>query len=90
MTNELQELINTAKANKKHLKRQSIISKIDGSDYALQITGIGAKAVKLQLFLSYDDILKYHHHKHLENVLYDKINTVYHSKGKGTVWRVNK
>ena len=90
MTNQIEELRNTAKHNRKHLKGSTILSNIDNSNYSLKIGGIGAKAIKLELFLTYEDIIDYHNHKHLENVLYDKINTLYHSKGKGTVWRVNK
>ena len=88
--NAANELIATARHNRKHLIGATIVSNIDNSNYSLRINGVGAKAIKLELFLTYEDILDYHNHKHLENVIYDKINTVYHSKGKGTVWRVNK
>ena len=90
MTNQIDELRNTAQHNRKFLKGSTILSNIDNSNYSLRIGGVGAKSIKLELFLTYEDILDYHNHKHLENVIYDKINTVYHSKGKGTVWRVNK
>lgn len=90
MDNKITELKNTARHNRKKILGSTIISNIDNSDYSLRVGGIGAKAIKLELYLTYEDILNYHNHKHLENVLYDKINTVYHSKGKGTVWRVNK
>ena len=90
MSNQIDELKNSARHNRKHLIGSTIISNIDNSNYSLRIGGVGAKTIRLELFLSYEDILNYHNHKHLENVIYDKINTVYHSKGKGTVWRVNK
>lgn len=73
----LHELKNTASHNKINLKGKSIISNIDGSNYALKINGVGRSAVRLSLFVSYDDILRYHNHKHLENVLFNMINKVY-------------
>ena len=84
---EVDELRRTAKFNRKHRVNQTIISNIDNSKYSLKICWISAKGIKLELFLDWDDILKYHNHKHLENVLYNKINTVYPKKKKGTVWR---
>lgn len=90
MNKQIEELKNTAKYNQKHLRYSTLIANIDNSNYSMRIGGIGSKAIRLELFIPYSDILEFHHHKHLENVLYDKINTVYHSKGKGTVWRVNK
>lgn len=87
---QIQELRNTARLNKKNLMGKTIISNIDGSDYALKITGVGAKAIRLELHLHYNEILKFHHHKHLEERIYDKINTVYKSKTKGSIWRVNR
>lgn len=73
----LQELRNTARHNRKHLIGSTIIADICGSDYIVSIAGIGMKAVKMQLFIPYEDILKFNHHKHLENVLIGKINKVY-------------
>lgn len=90
MCDAAKELKQTAKFNKKHLKGCSIITKINNDSYAMQISGIGEKSVRLSLFISYDDLIKYKNHRKLEKMIYDKINTVYHSKGKGTVWRVNK
>ena len=90
MNRAVTELKNTARHNRKYLIGSKIISNVDITDYSLRIGGVGAKSIRLELFLTYEDILDYHNHQHLENVIYDKINTVYHSKGKGTVWRVNK
>lgn len=73
----LQELKNTAIWNKKNLKNNSIISNIDGSNYSLKIDGVGQQALRLVVFFTYEDILKFHHNKHLENVLYNMINKVY-------------
>lgn len=87
MNRKIKELYNTARYNKTTLKKESIIVNIENSHYPLQISGIGSKEVRLSLFIPYQNILDYHHHKHLENVLYDKINTVYPKKKKGTVWR---
>ena len=88
MNQKIKELYNTARyKNKTALKKESIIVNIDNSNYSLQISGIGSKAVRLSLFIPYEDIINFHHNKHLENVLYNKINTVYPKKKKGTVWR---
>ena len=84
------ELKNTAKMNKNHLKGKSLIVDINGSKYALQISGIGQKSVRLSLFVSYEDLIEYKNHHRLENMLYEKINTVYEPKKKGSIWRVSK
>lgn len=89
MDQQTKELINTAKFNKKHLKGASVIVNINGSTYPLQISGIGAKSIRLSLFLPYEDIIKYKNHRRLESIVNQKINKVYHSK-IGTVWRVSK
>lgn len=86
----IQELRNTAKYNKGNLKGSSIIAKINNDSYPLQISGIGAKAIRLSLFVSYEDILKFNHNRKLEHMLYNKINTVYPKKNGGSVWRVNR
>ena len=70
------ELKNTAKLNKKHLQGKSLIVDINGNTYPLQISGIGQKAIRLSLFVSYEDLINYKNHKRLENMLWDKINTV--------------
>ena len=51
MDQETKELVNTAKANKKHLKGASLIVNINGDSYPLQISGIGAKSIRLSLFI---------------------------------------
>ena len=81
------EVRNTARMNKKHLKGKSLIVDINGSKYPLQISGIGQKSIRLSLFVSYEDLIEYKNHKRLENMLWDKINTVYPLKNTSSVWR---
>ena len=49
----------------------------NGTKYPLIIKGVGAKAIKLELYIHYEDILKEHDSKVLESILWDKLNTVY-------------
>ena len=51
MTNQIDELRNTAKRNRKFLKGSTVLSNIDNSNYSLRIGGVGAKSIKLELFL---------------------------------------
>lgn len=82
-----EELRNTAKLNQKNLKGSSIIASINNDTYAMQISGIGQKAIRLSLFVSYEDLLKYKNHRRLEHLLYDKITKVY-QKNQKKVWRL--
>ena len=50
---------------------------LNGDTYPLIIKGVGAKAVKLELYIYYEDILNEHDSKVLEGILWDKINKVY-------------
>lgn len=81
------DLKRTAKRNKGHLKGSSVITKINNDSYALQVSGIGEKSIRLSLFISYEDLIKYKNHRRLENMIYEKIVKVYPEKKKGTVWR---
>ena len=90
MDKEVKELMRTAKFNRGNLKGNSIISNIDGGTYAMQIVGIGNKAVKLSVFCSFEDIIKYKNHRRLENKIYNKIVDVYPSKKKSSIWRVTE
>lgn len=83
----VEELRNTARYNKRHLKGQSVIANIYNNSYALSISGIGKKSIRMSLFLSYDDLVKYQHHKKLENMVYTKINTIYPRLNNQGVWR---
>ena len=87
MDHKQEEIRNTAKRNKNNLKGKSLIVDINGSTYPLQISGIGQKSIRLSLFVSYEDLIKYSNHKRLERMLWDKINKVYPPKNKGLVWR---
>jgi len=87
MNDAAKELKQTAKINKKHLKGASLITKINNDSYALQVSGIGEKSIRLSLFISYDDLIKYKNHRKLEKMIYDKIVKVYPEKKKGTIWR---
>lgn len=87
MNKAVTELKNTGKLNRKHLKGASIITNINNDSYALHISGIGEKSIRLSLFLTYEDLIKYKNHRKLENQIYNKIVQVYPSKKRGTVWR---
>jgi hypothetical protein len=50
MTNQIDELKNTARHNRKHIIGSTIISNIDNSNYSLRIGDVGAKSIKLELF----------------------------------------
>lgn len=87
MDQQTKELINTAKFNKNFLKGISVIVNINGNAYPLQISGIRTKSLRLSLFVSYEDILKYKNHRKVEHMLYEKITKVYPNKKGGSVWR---
>ncbi len=87
MCDAAKELKQTAKFNKKHLRGCSIITKIHNDSYAMQISGIGEKSVRLSLFIPYENLIKYKNHRRLEKMIYDKIVKVYPEKKKGSVWR---
>lgn len=80
MDQQTKELINTAKFNKNFLKGISVIVNINGNAYPLQISGIRTKSLRLSLFVSYEDILKYKNHRKVEHMLYEKITKVYPNK----------
>ena len=56
---DLQRLKNTASYNKKHLMYKTFIVSINDRNALLKIMGVGKKKVKLDLFVDYEDILKY-------------------------------
>ena len=87
MKQEQIELYNTARLNKDNIKGESLIARINNDSYILQISGVGKKADRLSLFLTYEDILKYKNHRRLETMVYRKINKVYPQKNKKSIWR---
>lgn len=84
MDKEVQELRNLARHNKRHLMNKSIDIELKKSDYPLFIKGVGAKAIKLELYLNYDTILENKNSGYLEQILHDKINRV-HQDTKSTM-----
>ena len=73
---DIRELRNLAKHNKRHIMNNSLDISIEDIKYIAYIKGVGAKAVKLELYISYEDMLKSKDHP-LEHMLMDKINRVY-------------
>lgn len=73
----IKELGHTACVNKEHIKYKTIIANINGTDYFLRISGVGAKAIRCDLYLSYEDIQTKKDTNKLESQLYEMINTVY-------------
>ena len=51
------ELRNTAYRKKKDLKNESYIIEANGKKYFLKIGGVGRGTIRLNIFLSYDEIL---------------------------------
>lgn len=51
------ELRNTAYRKKKDLKNESYIIEANGKKYFLKIGGVGRETIRLNVFLSYDEIL---------------------------------
>lgn len=77
MDKEVREVRNLAKHNKRNIMYKSVELKSNGDTYPLVIKGVGAKAIKLELYIYYEDILNEHDSKVLEGILWDKINRVY-------------
>ena len=74
--NDIQRLRNTAQYNREHIKYKTFIAKVDGRNYAFKIMGVGNKAIRLNIFLDYEDILK-NKEVGLEKILHEMINKVY-------------
>lgn len=77
MDKEVRELRNLAKHNKRNIMNKSVDLEINGNEYTSFIKGVGSKAVKLELYIYYEDILNEHDKKVLEGILWDKISRVY-------------
>ncbi|MBQ6511240.1 hypothetical protein [Methanobrevibacter sp.] len=58
MINNPQDLATKAQDNKAGLKRKYINIPIGDEEYGFRISGIGAKSVKLEKFVKYDDIFE--------------------------------
>lgn len=75
---EIRELKNTALYNKKEILYKTIIPEINGNKRtALRIAGVGQKAIKLDTYFSYRNLLKYETPNSLESIIIKLINTVY-------------
>lgn len=77
MDKEVKEVRNLAKHNKRNIMYKTVELDLNGAKYPLMIKGVGAKAIKLELYIHYESILNEHDTKVLEGILWDKINTVY-------------
>lgn len=85
MDKEVREVKNLAKHNKRNIINKSLDLNISGYDYPTFIKGVGAKAIKLELYIYYEDILNEHDNKVLEGLLWDKINKVYPDTNSTTI-----
>lgn len=85
MDKEVKEVSNLAKHNKRNIMYKSVDIDLQGANYSLIIKGVGAKAIKLELYIHYEDILNEHDSKVLEGILWDKINRVYPDNHSTTI-----
>ena len=58
MIDNAEDLATKAQDNKAGLKRQYVNIPIGDEEYGFRISGIGAKSVKLEKFVKYDDIFE--------------------------------
>lgn len=58
MIDNAEDLAKKAQDNKAGLKRQYVNIPIGDEEYGFRISGIGAKSVKLEKFVKYDDIME--------------------------------
>ena len=58
MIDNAEDLAKKAQDNKIALKRQYVNIPIGDEEYGFRISGIGAKSVKLEKFIKYDDIFE--------------------------------
>jgi len=58
MIDNLDELIAKATDNKQEIKREGLKLKIGDSEEDFRISGIGEKAVKIEKFIKYEDIIE--------------------------------
>jgi len=77
-TTDIRELKNTALRNREHILYNTIIPEINGHKRSkLRIVGVGQKAIRLDLYMNYQQILEYATPGSLEAELKTMINTVY-------------
>ena len=58
MIDNAEDLAKKAQDNKVGLKKQYVNIPIGDEEYGFRISGIGAKSVKLEKFVKYDDIME--------------------------------
>ena len=58
MIDNAEDLAKKAQDNKVGLKKQFVNIPIGDEEYGFRISGIGAKSVKLEKFVKYDDIME--------------------------------
>lgn len=73
---DIQRLRNTALHNRRKLIQSTVIANVDDKNTLFKVSGIGKDAVKLTVFVSYQDILK-NKDNGLTEKLYKMINKVY-------------
>ena len=85
MDKETRELRNLAKHNKNNIMFKSVDIDIGDNTYSPIIKGVGAKAIKLELYIYYEDILNEHDKRVLEGILWEKINRIYPDNKSTTI-----
>ena len=58
MIDNAEDLATKAQDNKAALKRQYVNIPIGDEEYGFRISGMGAKSVKIEKFIKYDDIIE--------------------------------
>ena len=80
MSKEALEVRNLASIKKEDLKNKKIKFTKDGDVYYGLLRGFGAKALKLEIFVSYDDIVDFKDSRSLEKELWERMCDEYSYK----------
>lgn len=80
MRKEAIEVRNLAMKMKEKLKYKKIKFEKDGDTYEAIWNGFGAKALKFEIFLKYDDILDKKDTNSLEKEIWERLNDEYRNK----------
>ena len=77
MINDVDELMNKAVDNKQGIKKEKLNIPIGGDEQNFRISGIGQKAIKIEKYVKYDEImtaLAEGKENGLEKILFDIVN----------------
>lgn len=81
---EVRELRNVSKHNKIQAKKRKVRVIVDDVEYEFRIRGIGNKAVKLELYVHYEDIIKSKNNP-IEKILWEILTDVYEDTKSTTI-----